>query len=172
MGRRTVDEVTLIGLREAAKIVAFSWRRVCSIAETICFAGVSSAFSISAARPVVIGAAPIWAELAHRRGPWPSPETARPDGAKREVLATARTTGYPAPHRVVSSVGRALRLHRRCREFEPLTTHHPFQPHQRTRARYAGAGSVHAPGPSATGHVAPASSHVEIRHRQCRKPAY
>ena len=26
--------------------------------------------------------------------------------------------------RVVSSVGRALRLHRRCREFEPLTTHH------------------------------------------------
>ena len=26
-------------------------------------------------------------------------------------------------YRVVSSVGRALRLHRRCREFEPLTTH-------------------------------------------------
>jgi broad specificity phosphatase PhoE len=29
-----------------------------------------------------------------------------------------------ALRRVVSSVGRALRLHRRCREFEPLTTHH------------------------------------------------
>ena len=26
--------------------------------------------------------------------------------------------------RVISSVGRALRLHRRCREFEPLITHH------------------------------------------------
>ena len=26
--------------------------------------------------------------------------------------------------RVISSVGRALRLHRRCREFESLITHH------------------------------------------------
>ena len=41
--------------------------------------------------------------------------------------------------RVVSSVGRALRLHRRCREFEPLTTHHfpcirPLPPRSKSRA--------------------------------------
>ena len=28
------------------------------------------------------------------------------------------------PSGVISSVGRALRLHRRCREFESLITHH------------------------------------------------
>ena len=32
-------------------------------------------------------------------------------------------TGYASRHRVISSVGRALRLHRRCREFESLITH-------------------------------------------------
>ena len=34
------------------------------------------------------------------------------------------------PQRVISSVGRALRLHRRCREFESLITHH--QPSEKT----------------------------------------
>ena len=33
-----------------------------------------------------------------------------------------------APSRVISSVGRALRLHRRCREFESLITHHSHPP--------------------------------------------
>src|SRR6056297_2859441 len=40
------------------------------------------------------------------------------DTCKRENLSLNSAS------RVVSSVGRALRLHRRCREFEPLTTHH------------------------------------------------
>ncbi len=42
-----------------------------------------------------------------------------------------RRSCHPPPERfmsprrrVISSVGRALRLHRRCREFEPLITHH------------------------------------------------
>lgn len=30
------------------------------------------------------------------------------------------------PQWVISSVGRALRLHRRCRRFEPVITHHFF----------------------------------------------
>ena len=49
------------------------------------------------------------------------------DGDSRGAgqLALRSRTGYLAADRVVSSVGRALRLHRRCREFEPLTTHQP-----------------------------------------------
>lgn len=39
-------------------------------------------------------------------------------------LAQTRSPALNGASRVISSVGRALRLHRRCREFEPLTTHH------------------------------------------------
>ena len=44
----------------------------------------------------------------------------------KKLKKTACPAGLPDLYRlqrVVSSVGRALRLHRRCREFEPLTTH-------------------------------------------------
>jgi hypothetical protein len=39
-------------------------------------------------------------------------------------LAQTRSPALNGASRVISSVGRALRLHRRCREFEPLITHH------------------------------------------------
>ncbi len=39
-------------------------------------------------------------------------------------LATARLEALRPPARVISSAGRALRLHRRCRGFESLITHH------------------------------------------------
>jgi hypothetical protein len=45
---------------------------------------------------------------------------------KRSDLSLQRT-GEPLkrpPHRAISSVGRALRLHRRCRRFEPVIAHH------------------------------------------------
>ena len=39
-------------------------------------------------------------------------------------LAQAWRCGLEVPRRVISSVGRAPRLHRGCREFESLITHH------------------------------------------------
>ena len=41
-------------------------------------------------------------------------------------LANEPRNRLSPPTRVISSVGRALRLHRRCREFESLITHHDF----------------------------------------------
>ena len=67
-------------------------------------------------------------------GSWQAPGPLRvPNGARfgcacsaprRPRLASPGRRGYTARRRVISSAGRALRLHRRCREFESLITHH------------------------------------------------
>ncbi len=41
-------------------------------------------------------------------------------------LAMARNHLLMKPMGAISSVGRALRLHRRCRQFEPVIAHHIF----------------------------------------------
>ena len=44
-----------------------------------------------------------------------------------EGLQSPQTLANQPPSREISSVGRALRLHRRCREFESLISHHFFK---------------------------------------------
>jgi hypothetical protein len=41
------------------------------------------------------------------------------------TLAFCQTSRYSALRRGISSVGRALRLHRRCRQFESVIPHQP-----------------------------------------------
>ena len=50
-----------------------------------------------------------------------------PAGAKMGVVKPVPHSIYGKPW-VVSSVGRASRLHRECRRFEPVTTHHSLPP--------------------------------------------
>ena len=52
----------------------------------------------------------------------------RPAAAKAGICRPVQRSGQAIrPWRAISSVGRALRLHRRCRRFEPVIAHQPFQ---------------------------------------------
>ncbi len=57
-------------------------------------------------------------------GPGRADNSSRPDVTRKTRLAYPARVQYTQVRWVVSSVGRASRLHRECRRFEPVTTHH------------------------------------------------
>ena len=98
--------------------VAVALRKIWKLSVSAWFFGVSS-LPACAGRRRKGGWAGVEGRLSRRA------RSADGDSRGAGQLALRSRTGYLAADRVVSSVGRALRLHRRCREFEPLTTHQP-----------------------------------------------